>query len=69
MEKKTRFEDSRANAVGPCPYACDHKSTSGWCGLTACTNPEHDGSGTYVSDSGGTLWKISSGPTVRYVRR
>ena len=33
---------------GMCPYVCEYKSTSGYCGVTACMNPKHNGSGTYV---------------------
>ena len=31
-----------------CPYACGNRTAFGYCGFTVCTNPEHNGSGTFV---------------------
>ena len=36
------------NPYAPCPYACNNKSASGWCALTACINPKYNGSGTFI---------------------
>lgn len=31
-----------------CLYNCNLKTSDGYCQLTACINPEHNGSGTYI---------------------
>lgn len=31
-----------------CPYTCRLRTDSGYCAVTACVNPLHNGSGTYV---------------------
>ena len=31
-----------------CLHECDLKTLEGYCQVTACINPEHNGSGTYI---------------------
>ena len=31
-----------------CPFICDFKTSEGYCKVTACVNPKHNGSGTYI---------------------
>lgn len=32
---------------GSCQYPCNYKNAYGYCQITACINPKHNGSGTY----------------------
>ena len=31
-----------------CPFVCEFKTAQGFCQVTACINPKHNGSGTYI---------------------
>ena len=33
-----------------CQYNCNLQTPDGYCKVTACINPEHNGSGTYIVD-------------------
>ena len=48
---------------GRCPYACGNKTADGWCRTTACINPDHNGSGTFVIGKDGEIWGIGTGKT------
>ena len=32
---------------GSCPFMCSFKNSYGYCQVTACINPKHNGSGTW----------------------
>ncbi len=39
------------SANGSCPYNCSYKNSLGYCQVTACIHPNHNGSGTYIVES------------------
>lgn len=38
---------------GMCPYTCNIRTDNGFCAVTACVNPLHNGSGTYILGENG----------------
>ena len=48
-----------------CPFICDFKTSEGYCKVTACVNPKHNGSGTYTLKE----WYGETGYKKKYERR
>lgn len=44
-------------------WGCPYRKSNGWCMLTACANPERNGSGIYVLDRYGYEKKENRGIT------
>ena len=53
---------ARQNPAGTCPYICNLKNSYGYCQLTACTNPEHNGSGIYIVGTSYDEYKMATDP-------